>query len=144
VRKCQLCRHRYPEGKYAACCEFCPTGASIFGKVIDLRKEAARRLELKQGSEYDYPLQTVDSRNKTTRAVSTYVNHVYGLSEAGGTQYLLLAGVPFEALGFDKTINETLLPDLTWKYISKIPTVIATVLVGGAATWAITHKKDKD
>jgi formate dehydrogenase iron-sulfur subunit len=86
----------------------------------------------------------VDSKNKNTRAVSSYVNHVYGLNEAGGTQYLLLAGVPFEVLGFDKSINETLLPDLTWAYISKIPTVIATVLVGGAATYAITHRKDKD
>ena len=23
IRKCQLCNHRQPEGKYSACCEFC-------------------------------------------------------------------------------------------------------------------------
>jgi Fe-S-cluster-containing dehydrogenase component len=143
VRKCQLCRHRYEEGKYAACCEFCPTGASIFGKVVDLRKEAQRRLGLEEGSESDFPLQTVDSTNKRTRTVSPYVKHVYGLTEAGGTQYLLLAGVPFEKLGFNKTIDDVILPELTWAYISKIPSVIAAVLIGGAATWAFTQRKDR-
>lgn len=144
VRKCQLCRHRLSEGKYSACCEFCPTGASIFGKVVDLRKEAQRRLALKPGDEYDFPLQTVDSSSKMRRQVSQYLNRVYGMNEAGGTQYLLLAGVPFEMLGFKSGVNETVLPDLTWAYIAKIPAVIATVIVGGAVTWAITSKMSKD
>ena len=144
VRKCQLCRHRYAEGKYAACCEFCPTGASIFGKVVDLREEAKRRLALKPGSEYAFPVQTVNSTDRHLRKVSRYVNRAYGMKEAGGTQYLLLAGVPFELLGFNKNITDDNLPDLTWAYISKIPAVMAVVLVGGAATWAITRKKDGD
>ncbi len=144
VRKCQLCRHRYDEGKYSACCEYCPTGASIFGKVTDLRKEAAKRLTLKPGEEYSFPVQTVGSKEKSRRLVSKYINHLYGMKEAGGTQYLLLAGVPFEMLGFDKNISEQVLPDLTWAYISKIPAVIATVLIGGAATWAVTRGRNKD
>lgn len=144
VRKCQLCHHRYEEGKFSACCEFCPTGASIFGKVVDLRKEAEKRLALKTGTEFDFPVQTVNSKEKSRRTVSKYINHVYGLKEAGGTQYLLLAGVPFEMLGFDRNISEQILPDLTWAYISKIPAVIATVLIGGAATWAITKGRNKD
>ncbi len=144
VRKCQLCRHRYEEGKYSACCEFCPTGASIFGKVADLRKEAQKRLTLKPGTEYDFPLQTVGSSNTMRRPVSKYLNHVYGLEEVGGTQYLLLAGVPFEWLGFNKKINDSFLPDLTWAYISKIPAVIAGVILAGTATWAITKNRNKD
>ncbi len=144
VRKCQLCRHRYAEGKYSACCESCPTGASIFGKVTDLRKEAERRLALKAGSDYEFPFQRVDAKDKIARKVSRYVNHIYGMKEAGGTQYLLLAGVPFELLGFDKAIDEKVLPDLTWAYISKIPAVIATILIGGAATWAVTRGRNKD
>jgi Fe-S-cluster-containing dehydrogenase component len=143
VRKCELCNHRYEEGKYSACCEFCPTGASIFGKVVDLRKEAQKRLTLKPGDQYDFPVQTVDSKEKSRRTVSKYISHVYGMKEAGGTQYLLLAGVPFELLGFDKNINEQVLPDLTWAYISKIPAVIATVLIGGAATYAFTRGRNK-
>jgi len=144
VRKCQLCRHRYEEGKYSACCEFCPTGASIFGKVEDLRKEAQKRLSLQAGTEYDFPVQTVDSPNKMRRPVSKYLDHVYGSVEAGGTQYLLLAGVPFEWLGFNKNIKDSALPDLTWAYISKIPAVIVGVLAVGAATWAATKNKNKN
>ena len=145
VRKCQLCRHRYAEGKYSACCEFCPTGASIFGKVADLRKEAEKRLALKTGDQYDFPLQTVGSKDKSRRTVSKYINHIYGMKEAGGTQYMLMAGVPFELLGFDKNIrDDEFFPDFTWAYISKIPAVIATVLIGGAATWAFTKGKNKD
>ncbi len=144
VRKCQLCYHRYDEGKYSACCEFCPTGASIFGKVLDLRKEASRRLTLKPGDEYDFPVQTVDSKQKSRRKVSKYIEHVYGLKEAGGTQYLLLAGVPFEWLGFNRNIKDQFLPDLTWAYIAKIPAVIAGVILAGTATWAVTRKRNKD
>lgn len=144
VRKCQLCHHRYEEGKYSACCEFCPTGASIFGKVTELQKEAKLRLSLKAGDLYDFPVQTVDSGSRMRRPVSPYMNHVYGMKEAGGTQYLLLAGVPFELLGFDRNISETHLPDLTWTYISKIPAVIAGVLVAGTITWAVTKRKKED
>jgi len=143
VRKCQLCYHRFAEGKYSACCEFCPTGASIFGRVLDLRKEAENRLTLKPGDTYDFPVQTVGAKEKSRRTVSKYVNHIYGMKEAGGTQYMLLAGVPFELLGFDKSISDQALPDLTWAYISKIPAVIATVLIGGAATYAITKGRNK-
>ena len=144
IRKCQLCYHRYAEGKYSACCEFCPTGASIFGKVVDLRKEAQKRLTLKQGDDYDFPVRTVDSKEKSRRPVSKYINHVYGLNEAGGTQYLFLAGVPFEWLGFNKNITDTFLPDLTWAYIAKIPALIAGILIAGSATWAVTRKRNKD
>lgn len=145
VRKCQLCHHRFEEGKYSACCEYCPTGASIFGKVVDLRKEAQRRLELRTGQEYDFPVQTVDASFKMRRPVSRYLNHIYGMKEAGGTQYMLLAGVPFDLIGFDKNVTDDVLPKLTWAYISKIPAVIAGVIIAGAATWAITsRKKDKE
>ena len=136
--------HRYAEGKYSACCEFCPTGASIFGKVVDLRKEAQKRLSLKTGEEYDFPVQTVDSKEKSRRPVSKYINHVYGQSEAGGTQYLMLAGVPFDMIGFNKNIGDKFLPELTWAYISKIPAVAALVIGAGTLTWAITSRKNKD
>jgi hypothetical protein len=112
--------------------------------VADLRKEAQKRMTLKTGDTYDFPLQTVYSKDKSRRPVSKYINHIYGMKEAGGTQYMLLAGVPFELLGFDKNITDEFYPERTWAYISKIPAVIATVLIGGAATWAITKGKNKD
>src|SRR3990172_766758 len=99
IRKCQLCDHRYKEGKFSACCEFCPTGASIFGNVNDLLAEARRRLELKPGQYYNYPLAHLKSEFKSYRPVSSYQSHIYGEKEGGGTQYIMLAGVPFLKLG---------------------------------------------
>jgi Fe-S-cluster-containing dehydrogenase component len=101
IRKCQLCRHREP-GKYSACCEACPTGASIYGKVADLQREAARRLALRAGENARYPLQRVDSDKTVESKVARYEQHTYGLHEVGGAQYLMLAGVPFEKLGLPK------------------------------------------
>ena len=144
IRKCQLCRHRLTEGKYAACCEFCPTGASIFGRVDDLKAEAERRLALQPGKEYAFPVQTAKSASFSTRPVARYEKHVYGLSEAGGTQYLLLAGVPFELLGLDPRLGDKPLPDATWGYIKKIPALIVGVAGAGALTWAVTRRRDAE
>lgn len=106
IRKCQLCDHRYKEGKFAACCEFCPTGASIFGNVDDLLSEARKRLSsLKTGEYNEFPIAHVKSNYKSYREVSTYQNRIYGEKEGGGTQYLMLSAVPFEILGMPALSN---------------------------------------
>jgi len=143
VVKCQLCNHLYAQGKYSACCEFCPTGASIFGKVEDLRAEAKRRLALKPGEIYAYPVKRVDGEERTEKVVDTYVDHVYGLDEAGGTQYLFLAGVNFDKLGFNPKITNQVYPDFTWDYVSHVPALIGTLLVAGTALRVVTQKLDK-
>ena len=140
VRKCQLCRHRTKKGGISACAEFCPTGATVFGKVTDLREEAQRRLALKPGDEYEFPIQTVNSRDRQPRKVAKYVAKVYGLTEVGGTQNILLSGVPFERLGFRPYLKNQALPELTWHYIAKIPWVFAGVFIGGTAIYKITHR----
>ncbi|HRI90006.1 MAG TPA: 4Fe-4S dicluster domain-containing protein [Candidatus Hydrogenedentes bacterium] len=35
VEKCTYCLHRTREGKYPACMEVCPTGARVFGNMLD-------------------------------------------------------------------------------------------------------------
>jgi Fe-S-cluster-containing dehydrogenase component len=144
IRKCQLCRHRVKEGKYAACAEFCPTGATIFGKVTELREEAKKRFAMKPGTIYDFPIQTLNSKETSSRAVATYADKVYGLTEAGGTQNLMLSGISFDLLGFNKNIPNAALPDLTWAYIAKVPWVFLGVFLGGTTLYAITHRKGKD
>ena len=107
IVKCYLCEHRYAQGGYSACCEFCPTGASIFGNVNDLMKEAKRRLSLTTGQVAAYPLRRVDSHDKTHRKVTPYLNHIYGVREGGGTQDLMLANVPFNKLGLPQLPPES-------------------------------------
>ncbi len=142
--KCQLCRHRVAEGGYSACCEFCPTGASLFGKVVDLRAEAARRLALPAGSSYDYPLNRIGSGRSMPKKVANYYQHTYGLTEAGGTQCMLLAGVPFDKLGFNPRITDQRYPDLTWEYIVKVPILIAALLAAGTVVQRLTRNKGDD
>lgn len=100
IRKCQLCSHRIKEGGYSACCEFCPTGASLYGRTADLMEEANRRLALKPGDDYEFPVGRIGSKEKSYRTIETaYFPAVYGAREGGGTQVVMLAGVPFEKLG---------------------------------------------
>lgn len=107
IRKCQLCSHRIKEGGYAACCEFCPTGASLFGTTKDLLEEARYRLTLKPGEEYGFPVGRIGSRETSHRTVeAVYQPRIYGEKEGGGTQVLMLAGVPFDKLGMPK-LSET-------------------------------------
>lgn len=78
IVKCELCRHRLAAGQEPACTEVCPREAVIYGKRDDLLKEAHRRIDADP---------------------SRYVPHVYGETEAGGTQVLYLSHVPFEKVG---------------------------------------------
>ncbi len=144
IVKCELCRHRYPDGGYAACCEFCPTGASLFGPVTELRREAEHRLTLSPGSEYAFPLGRIGSGRFSRNRVAGYHRHVYGLREAGGTQCLLLAGVPFALLGFNPGIGEEAYPQFTWNYIKKVPYLVGLLLVAGAAGRRLTAKDEND
>jgi Fe-S-cluster-containing dehydrogenase component len=99
IRKCQMCSHRQAEGGIPACCEFCPTGAAIFGPVTELAKEAESRLRLRTGSEYEYPVGKLGGGGTLPKQVAHYNGSVYGMKEVGGTQHLMLAAVPFEKLG---------------------------------------------
>jgi len=102
IVKCEMCAHVQAEDGIPGCCEFCPTGASVFGKVEDLMKEAKMRLNLKPGTRHNFPISTIASKFKTPHVVSKYINYVYGEKEGGGTQYIILSAVPFVKLGLPK------------------------------------------
>ena len=48
VRKCNMCYERQMEGKPTACTEACPTGARIFGNLLDPASEIRWVLESKK------------------------------------------------------------------------------------------------
>jgi Fe-S-cluster-containing dehydrogenase component len=99
IQKCQFCDHRLVEGQLPGCVESCPTGASLFGTREEILAEAKRRLTMRPGEEYEYPLNTVNSPHRHVAAVAEYEDHIYGEKEGGGTQVMMLAGVPFAKLG---------------------------------------------
>lgn len=120
VRKCDMCGDRVAQGLPAMCAEVCPTGATMFGDRDELIEEAERRIR---------------------QSPETYVHHIYGVEEVGGTSVLILSPVPFEELGYRKDLGKNPLPLLTWKALSKIPSVVA---VGGVALygiWWITNRR---
>ena len=91
VRKCNFCNERLGEGRLPACVEVCPNQAMVFGKRDDLISTAKARIR--------------QSRDK-------YVDHIYGVQEAGGTSWLYLAAADFNQVGLPQ-LSEEPVPDLT-------------------------------
>ena len=87
IVKCELCRHRLPNGDQPACAEVCPVGAVIFGTRAQLLEEAHRRIDAHPGKYYQ--------------------NRVYGEHDLGGTQVIYLSHVPFAKLGLPETGTES-------------------------------------
>ncbi|HJV63069.1 MAG TPA: hydrogenase 2 operon protein HybA, partial [Albitalea sp.] len=86
ISKCQLCQHRWADGRYAACAEVCPTGATLFGKVTDLKDEIARRKAGTPGAPTVYPRGRLGGPDQSyTGTAGQYVDKVYGERELGGT-----------------------------------------------------------
>lgn len=103
VGKCILCADRLAAGLPTACASVCPTGATLFGERDDLVRQAQERIDASPGG---------------------YVDHIYGVSEAGGTSVLMIAGVPFEQLAMKTDVPRQPLPLLTWQILSKIPAFV--------------------
>lgn len=115
VAKCIMCFPRLARGQPPACAEACPTGATTFGKRSQLVAEARRRIQA-------HP--------------ERYVDRIYGLTEAGGTSWLYLSDVPFEALGFPQ-VGATAPPELTRPVVEKVPAVAVGVAALMAAVYAL-------
>lgn len=122
VQKCVMCYHkRLSEGKQPACTEACPAGATVFGERDALIHEARRRIDENPGR---------------------YIDHIYGLNEAGGTSVLYLSDRPFEEIGFTAAVRSVSYPKLTWGVLSKIPYVVSiggTMLFG---IWWLANRKE--
>lgn len=102
VRKCTLCHSRIVEGKEPACVEACPEEALLFGDRDELLAEAHRRIDENPG---------------------TYLDHVFGESEVGGTSVLYLADISLGFLAWADNLGEGDLPHLSWASLKKVPGV---------------------
>jgi len=99
IVKCQLCSHLLAKGQIPACCNECPTGASLFGPVADLVTEAERRQNMTAGKYYEFPVSEMSSTKIQVHKAKSYIPKIYGKNEVSGTQVLMLAGVSFNKLG---------------------------------------------
>ena len=113
IVKCQLCDHLLVKGQISACCSACPTGASLFGPVKDLAIEAERRQNMTPGKYYEFPVADISSNEIQVHKAQKYIPKVYGKNDGGGTQVLMLAGVPFNKLGLP------MLPDRSYTAIAE-------------------------
>jgi len=104
VGKCIMCAGRVKQGLPTACAEVCPVQATVYGKREDLLWEARRRIREKPGA---------------------YVDHIYGLAEAGGTSVLMISSVPFEKLGMKTDLPGDPPAMRTWNVLSNIPDFVA-------------------
>ncbi len=129
INKCEFCNHRLVEGKLPGCVEHCPTGASLFGTREQMLEEAYRRLAQEPGSTYQYARNTLDDPNRHEAIVPHYIDRVYGETQGGGTQVLVLAGVPFEKLDLPN------IPERSFASISE--TIQHTVYKGMVAPLAL-------
>ncbi|MFN3682764.1 MAG: 4Fe-4S dicluster domain-containing protein [Fimbriimonadaceae bacterium] len=120
VRKCIHCFPRLERGEQPACTAACPTGAAKYGKREELIEEAKKRIAENPGR---------------------YIDHIYGLTEAGGTCALYLSAVPFAQLGFPTIRTDTTYPHLTWNVLRQLPSVVSVGGVGLAGLWWITHRR---
>jgi formate dehydrogenase iron-sulfur subunit len=122
VGKCVMCFDRVKAGQPTACASVCPTGATLFGERDALVSEARHRIAGKPGA---------------------YVDHIYGLHEAGGTSVMMISSVPFDQLGLKTGLPDQPLPLLTWQVLSKVPDF---VLVAGTFLYGvhwITHRREE-
>jgi formate dehydrogenase iron-sulfur subunit len=84
-----------------------------------------------------------EARRRIDENPGQYVDHIYGLHEAGGTSVLFLSGIPFAELGFPTNVPNTPIPELSWKILSQIPkyTVAAGVVLFGIR-WITTRRAE--
>ncbi len=120
VRKCTLCNHRLAEGKEPACVEACPEEALLFGDRDELLDLAHQRIAENPG---------------------TYLDHVYGETEVGGTSVLYLSDISLGFLGWAENLGDGDLPHLTHAALKKVPWMVLGMgsLMGGVY-WVINRR----
>ncbi len=121
IRKCDSCAERIDQGKLPACVEACPAKALTFGNRAELLTMANQRI-------YD--------------TKGTYIKHVYGEREVGGTSMLYLASVPFEQLGFP-TLPDEAPAEINAAVMHGTPTVAVGMALALSGVYWLIKRRDQ-
>jgi formate dehydrogenase iron-sulfur subunit len=121
IRKCDMCYDLQINGEPPACVAACPTTALRIGTRQELLEEANRRIGEKPRS---------------------YVHHIYGEHEAGGTNFLHLAARPFDDLGYRRNLPTRSYREYTKPAMATIPYVIGGLgFALGTIRW-VANRRD--
>jgi formate dehydrogenase iron-sulfur subunit len=91
------------QGQPPACTEVCPTGALTFGPRAALLEEAKKRIY---------------------QNASTYVPHIYGEQEAGGTSWLYISDAPLDQIGLKAGVDHAPYPQLANTALGAVPMIL--------------------
>lgn len=122
VMKCTMCYPRIVKGQLPGCVEACPVEALTFGKRDQLLKIA---------------------RDRIRRHPDRYVDHIYGETEMGGTNWLHLSAAPFHEIGMREDLGTTPAPALTKGALSAVPIVVGLWPVLLTGVYAMSKRKEK-
>jgi formate dehydrogenase iron-sulfur subunit len=103
VRKCEFCAERQAAGLEPACTAVCPSGALQFGTRAALIDEARMRIYQNPGS---------------------YVKHIYGEHEAGGTAFLYISDRPLDEIGLNTGVPAVPASALAHGALSVVPFIM--------------------
>jgi formate dehydrogenase iron-sulfur subunit len=121
ISKCDGCASRRDQGKLPACVEACPTKALTYGNRDELLTIANQRIYSGDGS---------------------YVRHIYGEHEVGGTTMLYLASVPFERLGFP-TLPEVAPAEINAAIMHSTPTIAVGMALALSGIYWLIKRRDR-
>ncbi|MCL1852405.1 MAG: 4Fe-4S binding protein [Peptococcaceae bacterium] len=122
ISKCQMCVERVEAGETPSCVSVCPQGALRFGDRDELLKEARTRIAAKEDG-------------------VSYINHIFGENEAGGTSWLYITDVPFKEMRFRTDVTTKALPSYTEPYMRMTPIIGASWAAILAGIYVVTHRK---
>ena len=119
MKKCAMCYEKLQQKEIPACIQACPNDALIFGERNDILNRAHRIIKAKN---------------------TTYINHIWGETEFGGTSVLYISDIDLMKMGWPQKSNVAI-PHLTEPLIEKTPFIGLTVagcLVG--LNWIIKRR----
>jgi len=122
VTKCTMCHPRIEKGLLPGCVEKCPKEALTFGPREKLIKTARQRIE---------------------KHPDTYIDHIYGENEMGGTSWMTIAGTPFSEIGMREDLGTQTASSYTAGPLATVPVVVALWPVLLTGIYAISKRKDK-
>lgn len=147
IFKCEMCNQkgveRISKGGMTGCAEACPTGATLFGSRATLLEEAKRRLALKPGQVYKYPMGDVRKPDRFhEKVVPQYQDHVWGEKEAGGTNVMHLSAVPYHKMGMPP-LGERSFASISEGVQSAVYSFMALPAIAlGGLTWVVKRNTE--